>query len=76
MPSYVVWDDECESMDDAVDIIAMCERDAAEAWAEDAGAPGVFEGGRRIAVEAEDGTITKWLVVVKYDPNYTAIPAD
>lgn len=66
MPLYFVWDDECETIDDAVDIIADSEADAAEAWAEQAKAP--FGDGRRIVVEDEDGVVTKW----QYDPTYHA----
>src|SRR5688572_13307678 len=65
MPTYRVWDDECETDADATEIAAACESDAAEEWAEQAECCGMFEDGRRISVKDEDGTVTRWTVIVE-----------
>jgi len=75
MPTYRVWDDECETDADATEIAAACESDAAEEWAEQAECCGMFEDGRRISVKDEDGTVTRWTVIVEYSPTYYASPA-
>jgi len=74
MPSFIVWDDECETIDDSVVIIAACESDAAEGWAEQAECDSMFEHGRRISVRDEASAITKWRVIVECSPTYWATP--
>lgn len=77
MNTYKVWDDEQETADQAIDLEALSESDAAEKYAEedcDGESDGIYESGRRIGVQDKDGNVTKWKITAEYSPTYYAMP--